>query len=225
MDKFEPVMMDTLKHKGMRKKLIDQLREKGIADEQVLTAMMDVPRHLFFFDTAFLHLAYEDKAFPIGSGQTISQPFTVAFQSSLLMTKKREKVLEIGTGSGYQTAVLSTLGVKVFTIERQQVLHDKSKVLLEDMGYKARCFYGDGYAGRPAFAPFDKILVTCGAPYVPDALKEQLKVGGRIVIPVGEANGNQRMITVDKLSDTEFKTEEHGDFRFVPMLEKTDTAE
>jgi protein-L-isoaspartate(D-aspartate) O-methyltransferase len=225
MDKFEPNMMDTLKHKGMRKKLIDQLRDKGIADEHVLNAMMEVPRHLFFFDTAFLHLAYEDKAFPIGSGQTISQPFTVAFQSSLLMTKKREKVLEIGTGSGYQTAVLSTLGVKVFTIERQQVLHDKSKVLLEDMGYKARCFYGDGYAGRPAFAPFDKILVTCGAPYVPDALKEQLKVGGRIVIPVGEANGNQRMITVDKLSETEFKTEEHGDFRFVPMLEKTDTAE
>jgi protein-L-isoaspartate(D-aspartate) O-methyltransferase len=225
MDNFEPVMRDTLKHKGMRKKLIDVLRAKGIEDERVLEAMMQIPRHLFFFDTAFLHLAYEDKAFPIGSGQTISQPYTVAFQTSLLMTKKREKILEIGTGSGYQTAVLSTLGVKVFTIERQQVLHDKSKVLLEEMGYKARCFYGDGYAGRPAFAPFDKILVTCGAPYVPDALKEQLKVGGRIVIPVGEANASQRMITIDKVSDTTFKEQEHGDFRFVPMLEKTDTAE
>ncbi|MEX2597093.1 MAG: protein-L-isoaspartate(D-aspartate) O-methyltransferase [Salibacteraceae bacterium] len=218
-------MRDTHKHKGMRKKLIDELRDKGIEDEKVLQAMMDVPRHLFFFDTAFLHLAYIDKAFPIGSGQTISQPYTVAFQTSLLQTKKREKVLEIGTGSGYQSAVLATLGVKVFTIERQQFLHDKSKQLLEELGYKARCFYGDGYAGRPAFAPFDKILVTCGAPFIPEALKEQLKIGGRMVIPVGEVNGVQRMVTIDKRSDNDFEIKEHGDFKFVPMLEKTDTAE
>ncbi|NQV52971.1 MAG: protein-L-isoaspartate(D-aspartate) O-methyltransferase [Flavobacteriales bacterium] len=218
-------MQDTLKHKGMRKKLIEVLRVKGIDNQMVLDVINEIPRHLFFFDTAFLHLAYEDKAFPIGSGQTISQPFTVAFQTSLLNPKKREKVLEIGTGSGYQTAVLSKLGMKVFTIERQHALHLKSRDLLEEMRIPARCFYGDGYAGKTAFAPFDKILVTCGAPKIPDALKEQLKVGGRMVIPVGEVNGVQHMLTIDKVSETEYVTEEHGDFQFVPMLERTDNAD
>ena len=149
----------------------------------------------------------------------------MAFQSSLLNPKKREKVLEIGTGSGYQTAVLSKLGMKVFTIERQHALHLKSRDLLEDMRIPARCFYGDGYAGKPAFAPFDKILVTCGAPKIPEALKTQLKVGGRMVIPVGEVNGVQRMLTIDRVSETDFVTEEHGAFQFVPMLERTDNAE
>lgn len=218
-------MKDTLKHKGMRKKLVEVLRSKGIDNEVVLSAINDIPRHLFFFDTAFLHLAYEDKAFPIGSGQTISQPYTVAFQSSLLNPKKREKVLEIGTGSGYQTAVLAKLGMKVYTIERQHALHLKSRDLLEEMRIPARCFYGDGYAGKLAFAPFDKILVTCGAPTIPEALKAQLKVGGRMVIPVGEVNGVQNMLTIDKISETEYRTEEHGDFQFVPMLERTDKAE
>ncbi len=218
-------MQDTLKHKGMRKKLIEVLRVKGIDNQKVLDVINEIPRHLFFFDTAFLHLAYEDKAFPIGSGQTISQPFTVAFQTSLLDPKKREKVLEIGTGSGYQTAVLSKLGMKVFTIERQHALHLKSRDLLEEMRIPARCFYGDGYAGKSAFAPFDKILVTCGAPKIPDALKQQLKVGGRMVIPVGEVNSVQHMLTIDKVSETEYVTEEHGDFQFVPMLERTDNAD
>ncbi len=218
-------MQDTLKHKGMRKKLIEVLRVKGIDNQKVLDVINEIPRHLFFFDTAFLHLAYEDKAFPIGSGQTISQPFTVAFQTSLLNPKKREKVLEIGTGSGYQTAVLSKLGMKVFTIERQHALHLKSRDLLEEMRIPARCFYGDGYAGKSAFAPFDKILVTCGAPKIPDALKQQLKVGGRMVIPVGEVNSVQHMLTIDKVSETEYVTEEHGDFQFVPMLERTDNAD
>jgi len=218
-------MQDTLKHKGMRKKLIEVLRVKGIDNQKVLDVINEIPRHLFFFDTAFLHLAYEDKAFPIGSGQTISQPFTVAFQTSLLNPKKREKVLEIGTGSGYQTAVLSKLGMKVFTIERQHALHLKSRDLLEEMRIPARCFYGDGYAGKSAFAPFDKILVTCGAPKIPDALKQQLKVGGRMVIPVGEVNSVQHMLTIDKVSETEYVTEEHGNFQFVPMLERTDNAD
>jgi len=218
-------MQDTLKHKGMRKKLIEVLRVKGIDNQKVLDVINEIPRHLFFFDTAFLHLAYEDKAFPIGSGQTISQPFTVAFQTSLLDPKKREKVLEIGTGSGYQTAVLSKLGMKVFTIERQHALHLKSRDLLEEMRIPARCFYGDGYAGKSAFAPFDKILVTCGAPKIPDALKQQLKVGGRMVIPVGEVNSVQHMLTIDKVSETEYVTEEHGNFQFVPMLERTDNAD
>ncbi len=218
-------MIDTLKHKGMRKKLIEELRLKGIDNELVLDVMMDIPRHLFFFDTAFLHMAYVDKAFPIGSGQTISQPYTVAFQTSLLNPRKREKILEIGTGSGYQTAVLAKLGMKIFTIERQQALHAKSQSLLEEMGYKARCYYGDGYDGKPAFAPFDKILVTCGAPHIPEDLKNQLKVGGRMVIPVGEFNGVQHMMSLDKVSETEFEVSNHGDFQFVPMLERRDTRD
>lgn len=212
---------DSFRHQGLRKQLISSLREKGIVHEEVLAAMAGVPRHLFFFDTAFLKFAYADQAFPIGVGQTISQPYTVAVQTSLLNPVKREKVLEIGTGSGYQCAVLVAMGLKVFTIERQKSLFDKSSLLLEELGYRARCFYGDGFKGKEAFAPFDKILITCGAPRIPETLLAQLRVGGRMVVPVGEANANQEMLTVDKLSDTDVKVERHGQFQFVPMLENT----
>lgn len=218
-------MQDTFRHQGLRKKLIEELRIKGITNEEVLSAMSEIPRHLFFFDTAFLNFAYADQAFPIGSGQTISQPYTVAFQTSLLNPKRREKVLEIGTGSGYQTAVLVQLGMKVFTIERQKALHDKACLLLQQLGYHARCFYGDGYKGKEAFAPFDKILVTCGAPFIPEQLKQQLSIGGRMVVPVGEVNAVQKMLAVDRLSETEFKITEHGTFQFVPMLQNTDTIQ
>ena len=217
-------MEDSFRHQGLRKLLVEELRQKNISDENVLDAIGKIPRHLFCFDTVFLKHAYEDKAFPIGSGQTISQPYTVAKQTELLLPKKREKVLEIGTGSGYQTAVLCELGLKVFTIERQRVLYEKSSHLLDQFGYKARCFYGDGYAGRPAFAPFDKSLITCGAPRIPEELKKQLKVGGRMVIPVGEINGVQTMLTLDKKSENEFEIAEHGSFQFVPMLDNTDSA-
>jgi len=217
-------MEDTFKHQGLRKKLIDELRQKGIENEDVLQAMNAIPRHWFCFESAFLPYAYQDKAFQIGYGQTISQPYTVAFQSSLLNAKKRDKVLEIGTGSGYQTAVLAKMGLKVFSIERQQGLFEKSHKLLDAMNIKARCYYGDGYKGKPAFAPFDRILVTCGAPFVPEDLLKQLKVGGRMVIPVGEFNGVQRMMTYDKKSETEIVSEDHGDFQFVPMLERTNKA-
>jgi len=214
---------DTYRHKGLRKQLVDSLKQKGITDERVLNAINNIPRH-YFLDSAFDKVAYEDRAFPIGEGQTISQPYTVAFQTALLRPRRREKILEIGTGSGYQTAVLVKLGMKVFTIERQKLLHDKSVLLLEKLGYKARCFYGDGYKGKEAFAPFDKILITCGAPAVPEGLKLQLNIGGRMVVPVGEVNGVQQMLAIDRVSEKEFETTTHGDFQFVPMLENTDTA-
>jgi protein-L-isoaspartate(D-aspartate) O-methyltransferase len=224
MDNFGRSMEDGFRHQGLRKLLIQELRQKGIKHEEVLKVMGEIPRHLFFFDTAFLQFAYNDSAFPIGSGQTISQPYTVAFQTELLNPKRREKVLEIGTGSGYQTAVLVKLGLKVYSIERQKVLHQKASLILEKFNLHARLFYGDGYIGKEAFAPFDKILITCGAPSVPQELKKQLKVGGRMVVPVGEVNGVQTMLSIDKLSETEFKTTEHGAFQFVPMLDRTDTA-
>ncbi|MEZ4722663.1 MAG: protein-L-isoaspartate(D-aspartate) O-methyltransferase [Flavobacteriales bacterium] len=224
MDIFGHLMEDSFRHQGLRKKLINELREKGIHNEDVLKVMGEIPRHLFFFDTAFLQFAYQDQAFPIGSGQTISQPYTVAFQTQLLNPKKREKILEIGTGSGYQTAVLIKIGMKVFSIERQRALHEKSSVLLDKFNLKARLFYGDGFIGKEAFAPYDKILVTCGAPFIPEELKRQLKVGGRMVVPVGEVNGVQTMLCIDKHSNTEFEITEHGAFQFVPMLDKTDTA-
>jgi len=223
MDIFEPDMEDNFRHQGMRKLLVEELRRKGIANEEVLRVIGEIPRHLFCFDTVFVEFAYDDKAFPIGAGQTISQPYTVAFQTDLLNLKKREKVLEIGTGSGYQTAVLAKMGAKVFSIERQRTLHEKAVDLLQKFNLKARCFYGDGYAGREAFAPFDKILVTCGAPFVPDALKAQLKIGGRMVVPVGEFNGVQIMTVLDKVGENDFEITEHGNFQFVPMLDKTDT--
>ena len=208
---------DSFKHQGMRKKLIDEIRSKGIEDENVLAAMLKVPRH-FFFELAFINQAYTDQAFRIGAGQTISQPYTVAYQSSLLKIKKGEKVLEIGTGSGYQTCILCELGAKVFSIERQKELFDKAKVFLPQFGYNAKLFYGDGYKGQPAYGPFDKIIVTCGAPFVPPDLLAQLKTGGIMVIPVG-AGDVQMMTVLIKTSEDTFETHELKNFRFVPMLE------
>jgi protein-L-isoaspartate(D-aspartate) O-methyltransferase len=208
---------DTYRHQGLRNQLISQIRKKGISDPAVLAAMEKVPRH-FFFDSSFLEYAYEDQPFPIGAGQTISQPYTVAFQTSLLRLSKGEKVLEIGTGSGYQACVLAETGVKVFSIERQKSLYDKTRVLLAEMGYqRIKLFYGDGYKGLPAFAPFDKVLVTAAAPFIPELLIKQLRPGGILVVPVGD--DVQIMTTILKISETEFRKEEHGNFRFVPMLE------
>ncbi len=209
-------MIDSYKHKGLRKHLIAVIKEKGIKNENVLAAIEKIPRH-FFLDSSFTEFAYQDKAFPIGNGQTISQPYTVAFQSELLKIKKGEKVLEVGTGSGYQACVLLELGAKVFTIERQKHLYQRTKAFLPSIGYNPRMFYGDGYAGLPAFAPFDKIIVTAGAPFIPEALIQQLKVGGIMVVPVGE--DVQTMISLTKISETNIEQKEHGIFRFVPLLE------
>jgi protein-L-isoaspartate(D-aspartate) O-methyltransferase len=217
MSKLLQLPDDNFKHQGMRKRLVELIHEKGIKDEKVLQAMMKVPRH-FFFDQAFLNQAYSDSAFKIGAGQTISQPYTVAYQTSLLNLQKGDKVLEIGTGSGYQTSILIECGAKVFSIERQKELFDKAKVMLPLMGYQPKLFYGDGYKGLPSFAPFDKILVTCGAPWVPDDLLQQLKIGGILVIPVGAGNV-QVMTKITKLSVDEYKTSKLSEFRFVPMLE------
>ncbi|PKO95243.1 MAG: protein-L-isoaspartate O-methyltransferase [Bacteroidetes bacterium HGW-Bacteroidetes-9] len=207
---------DTFRHKGLRKKLVESIRQKGIKDEKVLKAVEAVPRHLFF-DSGFLEFAYEDKAFPIGAGQTISQPYTVAFQTELLHIKKGDKVLEVGTGSGYQASILYQMGAKVFSIERQRVLFSKAKEYLPRMGFAVKVFFGDGYNGLPAFAPFDKIIVTAGAPYIPEALTGQLKPGGIMVIPVDEGE-TQLMTTVEKNADGSIKVSYHGRFRFVPLL-------
>ncbi|HNZ43711.1 MAG TPA: protein-L-isoaspartate(D-aspartate) O-methyltransferase [Bacteroidales bacterium] len=209
-------MIDSYKHKGLRKQLVETVRAKGITDERILDAIEKIPRH-FFLDSTFQNLAYEDKPFPIGAGQTISQPYTVAFQTQLLQVKKRDKVLEIGTGSGYQACVLLELGATVFTIERQKSLYQKTKLFLPSIGYNPKFFYGDGYKGLPAFAPFDKIIVTAGAPYIPEMLLDQLKNGGIMVIPVGEGDV-QKMITVEKSATGEVTIHEHGAFRFVPLL-------
>lgn len=210
-------MEDSYRHKGLRRNLIRQLRLKGINNDGVLDAMESIPRH-FFMSSAFLKFAYEDQAFPIGSDQTISQPYTVAFQSSLLELSPGMKVLEIGTGSGYQTCVLEKLGAKVFSVERQRALYLKTDGLLSKMGVKARRFYGDGYKGKPAFAPYDKVLVTCGAPEIPEALLLQLKTGGQLVIPIGDGD-TQEMLRFTKNSDTDFSVEKFGKFSFVPMLQ------
>ena len=214
---------DNFKHQGMRKMLMDGIRKKGINDEKVLAAMMQVPRH-FFFDQAFLNQAYSDHAFKIGSGQTISQPYTVAYQTSLLKLSKGEKILEIGTGSGYQTCILCKLGAKVFSIERQKELFDRTQKLLPLMGYSPKLFYGDGYKGLPGYAPFDKILVTCGAPFIPEELVKQLKIGGILVIPVG-AGEIQMMTLIHKISEEEIGKTELKEFRFVPMLENREWGE
>ncbi len=208
---------DLPKHRGLRKKMLTRLQEKGILDEEVLAAIGRVPRHLFHFDSTFADKAYEDIAFQIGDGQTISHPYTVALQSHLLNVQKGEKILEIGTGSGYQTAVLLELGAKVFSIERQKNLFDKTKLLLPSIGYEAKLFYGDGYKGLPAFAPFDKIIVTCGAPELPELILGQLKLSGILVIPLGAKE--QIMTTFVKIGDNQYHKEEFGDFRFVPMLQ------
>lgn len=208
-------LFDDFKHKGLRKKLVEELALKGITDKAILDAIGKIPRH-WFMDAAFLKFAYDDKAFPIAAGQTISQPYTVAFQTELLQVKKGDKILEIGTGSGYQTCVLLELGAKAFTIERQKQLYDKTKAFLPSIGYNPRFFYGDGYKGLPAFAPFDKIIVTAGAPYLPEDLIAQLKPGGIIVIPLGE--NEQIMTTFTKQHDGTLLKKEHGMFRFVPLL-------
>jgi protein-L-isoaspartate(D-aspartate) O-methyltransferase len=209
-------MIDSYKHKGLRKQLVESIRKKGIEDTNVLNAIENVPRH-FFFDSSFLNFAYEDKAFPIGAGQTISQPYTVAFQTELLEIKKGDKVLEVGTGSGYQACILAEMGARVYSVERQKSLYAKAMKFIPSIGYIVKLFYGDGYKGLPAFAPFDKIIVTAGAPFIPDTLVEQLKPGGILVIPVG-ADDIQIMTTVTKISESELKKREHGTFRFVPLL-------
>ncbi len=209
-------MEDSFRHQGLRKQLIEQLANKGIKNIEVLEAMNKIPRHLFL-DNAFVNFAYQDKAFPIGSEQTISQPYTVAFQSELLDIKPYEKVLEVGTGSGYQAAVLSLLEAEVYTIERQRKLFVKTKKFLPQLGYNCMFVYGDGYKGLPNFAPFDKIIITCGAPFIPKDLLAQLKVGGRMVAPIGEGEV-QVMHLIEKISETENKITTHGEFSFVPML-------
>ncbi len=211
-------MEDNYIHKGLRKKLVEIIIEKGISNKLVLEAISNIPRHLFIGDSALFHHAYEDKAFPIGAGQTISQPYTVAFQTELLQLEKGHKVLEIGTGSGYQAAVLAELKVKIYSIERQKELYIKTKNLLNALGYKnINLFYGDGYKGLTSFAPFDRIIITAAAPFIPQDLLLQLKIGGIMVIPLGEGNV-QKMTTITKKSETEFIQTEFGDFRFVPML-------
>jgi protein-L-isoaspartate(D-aspartate) O-methyltransferase len=209
-------MEDSFRHKGLRKKLVDEIRSKGISSEAVLEAIGKVPRHLFM-ESGFLNFSYKDSAFPIGAGQTISQPYTVAFQTQLLDIKPMDKVLEIGTGSGYQTAVLLELGAKVYTIERQQELFVKSKALLERLGYTPHFFYGDGYIGKPTYGPYHKILVTAGAPQIPEKLIEQLAVGGKMVIPVGD-NSGQEMMLLEKRSETENVITSNGRFIFVPLV-------
>jgi protein-L-isoaspartate(D-aspartate) O-methyltransferase len=209
-------MIDSYKHKGLRKQLVEIIRQKGIRDENVLKAIENIPRH-FFLDSTFQNHAYEDKPFPIGSGQTISQPYTVAFQSELLQIKKRDKVLEVGTGSGYQACVLLELGAIVYTIERQKSLYMKTKSFLPSFNYQPKMFFGDGYKGIPAYAPFDKIIVTAGAPEIPMLLVQQLKPGGRMVIPVGGSDV-QHMILIEKKADGSLKQTDHGTFRFVPLL-------
>ena len=209
-------MQDTFKHQGLRRKLVEIIREKGIKDEKVLSAVGKIPRHLFM-DNAFIHFAYEDKAFPIGAEQTISQPYTVAFQTELLDIKPYEKILEIGTGSGYQAAVLVALEASVFTIERQRELFQKTKDFLPKIGYKCQFYYGDGYKGLPKFAPFDKIIVTCGASEIPTELINQLKIGGKLVAPIGSGD-IQEMQLLEKVTEKENKVTTHGKFSFVPML-------
>lgn len=209
-------LTDTFRHKGLRKKLIEVIRAKGITDERVLKAMETLPRH-FFFDSGFLEFAYEDNAFPIGAGQTISQPYTVAFQTQLLDVRKGDKILEVGTGSGYQAGILFHLGGKVHSIERQRSLYIKAKEMLPKIGCIVKVHFGDGYNGLPAFAPFDRILVTAGAPYIPQKLIDQLKPGGKMVIPVDD-NDYQIMTLVIKNPDDSVEITQHGFFRFVPLL-------
>ena len=210
-------MKDTAKHQGLRNQLVKLLQEKGIVDKNVLNAINKIPRHLFL-NSSFEDYAYQDKAFPIGAGQTISQPYTVALQSQLLEIKKDHKILEIGTGSGYQTAVLCLMGAKVFSVERQNELFKQTSALLPKLGIRPKHLsFGDGYKGLPNHAPFDSILVTAGAPTIPKPLMAQLKIGGRLVIPVGDKN--QIMTMLIRKNETQFEKHEFGDFKFVPLLE------
>lgn len=208
---------DNYRHKGLRKKLVETIRSKGITSREVLAAIEALPRH-FFFESSFLEFAYDDKPFPIGAGQTISQPYTVAFQTQLLDVKKGDKMLEIGTGSGYQASILAIMGAKVFTIERHKSLYQKAKIFLPRVGFNTiKVFYGDGFAGIPTFAPFDKILITAAVSFIPELLFEQLKPGGAMVLPLG-GEEVQTMTVVRKTAAGEMLIEKHGAFRFVPML-------
>ncbi|WP_309609748.1 protein-L-isoaspartate(D-aspartate) O-methyltransferase [Flavobacterium sp.] len=210
-------MRDTSKHQGLRNQLVTILQQKGIGNKNVLEAIKKIPRHLFL-NSSFEDFAYQDKAFPIDAGQTISQPYTVAFQTELLEVKKGDKILEIGTGSGYQTAVLCTLGAVVYSVERQNELFKKTSLLLPKLGIRAKHLsFGDGYKGLPNHAPFDSIIVTAGAPEIPKALMSQLKIGGKLVIPVGDKT--QIMTLIIRKNETQFEKHEFGDFRFVPLLE------
>lgn len=211
---------DTYRHQGLRKALVEEMKRKGITDLRVLEAIGKVPRHLFLgADTIFDNHAYEDKAFPIAAGQTISQPYTVAYQSQLLEAVPGEKVLEIGTGSGYQAAVLAAMGLKVFSIERQKTLYDKTKPLLAQLGYSnIKCFFGDGFEGLPLYKPFDHVIITAAAPRLPEKLFEQMSIGGNMVIPV-EVGDSTKMKRYTKHSAREIEEEVFDDFRFVPMLE------
>ncbi|HWB28239.1 MAG TPA: protein-L-isoaspartate(D-aspartate) O-methyltransferase [Chitinophagaceae bacterium] len=210
---------DTYQHKGLRNKLVDGLRKKGITDEAVLAAINNIPRH-YFLDSAFDKIAYEDRAFPIGEGQTISQPYTVAYQTQLLQVKMSDKILEVGTGSAYQATVLAEMGARVYTIERQKKLFDfrQKNYQFKDKYPYINFVYGDGFAGLPKVAPFDKIIVTAAAPYIPSRLIEQLKVGGMMVIPVDDNTGGQRMLRLTRRADGGYDEEAFEHFSFVPML-------
>jgi protein-L-isoaspartate(D-aspartate) O-methyltransferase len=212
-------MIDDFEAKGKRKKLVGELRKKGITDEEVLRAINAVPRHIFM-DPAFLIHAYVDKAFPISSGQTISQPYTVAIQTSLLQVKRRDKILEIGTGSGYQAAILAEMGAKVYTIERYRELYLKAQVTFTSLGYSADFFYGDGYEGKPQYGPYDGIVITAAAEEIPDTLLKQLKIGGRLVVPLGN-DGSQVMTLATRTGEDTYDYSSHGDFVFVPLLRGT----
>ena len=211
-------MKDTLRHKGLRNKLVQEIKNKGISDLKVLNAIQSIPRHLFM-DSSFLDHAYQDKAFPISAGQTISQPYTVAFQSELLKIRKGDKVLEVGTGSGYQTAVLCELGAIVYSIERQKELFKKTSFFLPKIGYfPKKIIFGDGYKGFANEAPYDSIIVTAGAPFIPKMLLSQLKINGKLIIPVGEEI--QKMTVITRLSKEKFDKVEYGEFQFVPLLKE-----
>lgn len=214
-------MIDSYKHKGQRKKLIQELRSKGISNEKVLQAMEKVPRH-FFMESSFEQFAYKDQAFPISKGQTISQPYTVAYQTELLDPRKHEKILEVGTGSGYQTAILLEMGAKVYSVERYRELYLQAKSLLSNMGYQPYLFYGDGYQGQPTYAPYDKILVTAGAAETPQELLDQLRKAGKMVIPVGNQFGQQMMV-IEKTGEGDIKEQSRGSFIFVPLIPGKDT--
>ncbi|MCH8903089.1 MAG: protein-L-isoaspartate(D-aspartate) O-methyltransferase [Bacteroidetes bacterium] len=214
---MQRILTDTYKHKGMRKRLVSILKEKGINDQKILDAIGKVPRH-FFLDEAFLEAAYEDQAFQIGEGQTITQPYTVAYQTELLDISRGQKILEIGTGSGYQASILAELGAKIFTIERNRILRDRADKLLKEIGYfHVKTFFGDGYKGLPMYQPFDRIIVTAGSNEIPKELINQLNVGGKLVMPIGDKN-IQKMACLIKTSETEFEINNSKSFKFVPLL-------
>jgi protein-L-isoaspartate(D-aspartate) O-methyltransferase len=206
---------DSFQYKGLRRKLVDLVRSKGISDQGILDAMLKIPRHAFM-DSSFLKFAYQDQAFPISSGQTISQPYTVAFQTQLIELQIHHKVLEVGTGSGYQAAILAELGARVYTVERIRKLHQEAQRIHRELGYTVKFFLGDGYQGLPSYAPFDRILITAAAPSIPEALKLQLAIGGILVAPIGQGD-NQIMTKCVRTSPEHFEISTHGNFVFVPM--------